>query len=86
VYALWQSDEIIYFGFAQRDEATIQSCLLEHFLRQRDPSDATHYSWEICRDVRARLAELMREHEQNFKRLPRYNQNFGSGNDPRGLP
>jgi hypothetical protein len=80
VYALWQDAEIIYFGSAARGEATIQSRLLEHFSRQRDPSsEATHYSWEVCKDIPTRLAELLREHEANFRRLPRYNHNFGSG-------
>jgi hypothetical protein len=56
--------------------------LLEHFLRRREPHEVTHYSWEICRDVLKRLAELIREYEANFKRLPRYN--LSSGGSQRG--
>ena len=73
VYALWQGDELVFFGFAQRKESTIRLRLLEHFLQRREPYEVTHYSWEICRDVLKRLAELIREYEVNFKRLPRYN-------------
>ncbi len=82
VYALWQGDEIVFFGFAQRNDSTIRLRLLEHFLRRREPFEATHYSWEICRDVLKRLAELIREYEANFKRLPRYN--LSSGGNQRG--
>ncbi len=83
VYALWQGDELVFFGFAQRKESTIRLRLLEHFLRRREPYEITHYSWEICRDVLARLAELIAEHEANFKRLPRYN--LGSSGNRRDV-
>jgi len=83
VYALWQGDELVFFGFAQRKESTIRLRLLEHFLQRREPYEVTHYSWEICRDVLKRLAELIAEHEANFKRLPRYN--LGSGGNRRDV-
>ena len=38
-----------------------------------EPRQATHYAWEICRDPLTRVAELVREYERNFRRLPRYN-------------
>ena len=82
VYALWQGDELVFFGFAQRKESTIRLRLLEHFLQRREPYEVTHYSWEMCRDVLKRLAELIREYEANFKRLPRYN--LSSGGNQRG--
>lgn len=79
VYALWEDAEIIFFGSAARGEATIQSRLLEHFARHREPCvEVTHYSWEVCRDIPNRLAELLGEHETHFSRLPRYNRRFSS--------
>jgi hypothetical protein len=83
VYALWHGAEIVFFGFAQRNESTIRARLLEHLLRRREPCEATHYSWEICRDVLMRWAELIREYEASFKRLPRYN--LSSRGNQRGL-
>jgi hypothetical protein len=82
VYALWQGEELVFFGFALRNESTIRLRLLEHLLQRREPHEATHYSWEICRDVLKRWAALIREYEASFKRLPRYN--FSSGGNPRG--
>jgi hypothetical protein len=84
VYVLWQGNEIIFFGYALRNESTIRLRLLEHMLRRCEPYEATHYSWEICRDVLKRLAELMGEYEANFKRLPRYN--LALGGNRRDLP
>src|SRR6266852_6977462 len=72
VYALCQGNEIVFFEFAQRDEATIRARLLEHLLRQREPTAVTHYSWEICRDVPAPFPYMLREHQAKIKRLPRY--------------
>lgn len=69
VYALWQGDELIYYGRAL-GEATIRSRLLEHFNRQ---VDATHYSWEISREPASRESELLREYQETFGRLPRMN-------------
>lgn len=65
VYALWEEEELVYYG-----RGAIRSRLMEHFeARVR----ATHYSWELCKDPAAREAELLREHERTFGRLPRYN-------------
>ena len=30
VFALWENDEIIYYGHARGESATIQSCLQQH--------------------------------------------------------
>ena len=65
VYALWEGDEVVYYGRA----GTIRACLLEHLERTR----ATHYSWEVCADPALREAELLRKHEQLHGRPPRDN-------------
>jgi hypothetical protein len=70
VYALWQDDELVYYGRAV-GSATIRSRLLEHFAGQNVP--ATHYSWEICDDPAAREAELLEEYRRRFQRVPRDN-------------
>lgn len=66
VYALWDGDELIYYGRA----ASLREQLLAHV--QRGPQ-ATHYSWELSPDPAAREAELLREFERMFGRLPRNN-------------
>ena len=70
VYALWDGDELVYYGRAGRGtQATIRACLLTHLERTR----ATHYSWEVCADPATREAELLREYEQLYGRPPRDN-------------
>jgi hypothetical protein len=74
VFALWENDELIYYGHARGQAATIQSCLKEH-LERAEPctSGATHYGWEISANPPLREAELLREFERAHKRLPRCN-------------
>lgn len=69
VYALWQGDEVIYYGRAS-GAATIRSRLMEHFEAR---VDATHYSWEISREPAARERQLLQEFREAFGRLPRLN-------------
>ena len=69
VYTLWKDDEVVYYGRTSEGR-TIRSCLLEHY---RESVDATHYSWEMCRDPARREAELLREHEEMFGQSPRLN-------------
>ena len=71
VFALWQDDEVVYYGRADGDASTIRSRLLDRF--QQDAAQATHYSWEVCEDPAAREAELLREHEGSHGRAPRLN-------------
>ena len=75
VYALWQNDELIYYGCAHGEGASIHSRLLDH-LSGKDPctARATHYAWELCRDPVRRERELLQEHEAQRKRLPRCNE------------
>ena len=75
VFALWENDELIYYGRALGEGATIQSRLREH-LENRSAyctGRATHYGWEITSNPRLREAELLREYERAHGRLPRCN-------------
>ena len=74
VFALWEKDELIYYGRAQGQGATIQSRLREH-LEARDgcTTAATHYGWEITSNPRSREAELLAEYRSSHGRLPRCN-------------
>jgi len=69
IYALWQGEEIIYYGRALSG-ATIRSRLLEHY---ENRARATHYSWEITHEPALREAELLREYQEAYGRLPRMN-------------
>jgi hypothetical protein len=74
VYILWHNEVTLYIGHVGANGHTINSLLMEHYLRQRQPSDATHYSWEICREPAARAAELIREYQAANKEPPRWNE------------
>ena len=69
VYTLWKGDEVVYYGRAAGSES-IRTRLLAHYQRN---VDATHYSWEMCRDPATREAELLKEFEASFGRAPRLN-------------
>jgi hypothetical protein len=74
VYALWEGDELIYYGRALGQAATIQSSLREHLeAADRCTSRATQYGWEISSNARALEVELLREYERSHGRLPRCN-------------
>jgi hypothetical protein len=73
VYALWEHDEVIYYGHARGSGATIQSCLQQHLASGK--CSATHYGWEISANPPARELELLREFEKAHRRLPRCNSN-----------
>jgi len=74
VFALWEHDELIYYGRALGEGTTIQS-RLQDYLAGGDPcaARATHYGWEIAGNPRGREAELLREYERKHGRLPRCN-------------
>jgi hypothetical protein len=74
VFALWENEELIYYGHARGESVTIQSCLRQ-YLAGGDgcTAQATHYGWEISSNPRLREAELVREFERMHKRLPRCN-------------
>jgi hypothetical protein len=75
VYALYQGDDLIYFGRADGDKFTIRSCLQSHLSGKEGPSrqKATHYSREESCQPIARQAELLEEFRQTYRRLPRCN-------------
>lgn len=74
VYALWENQELIYYGHARAESVTIQSCLKEHLAGGNScAARATHYGWEISVNPPVREAELLREFERAHKRLPRCN-------------
>jgi hypothetical protein len=74
VFALWENEELIYYGRALGNGATIQSRLREHLeTGVHGTGCATHYGWEIAANPRAREAELLREFEKMQGRLPRCN-------------
>jgi hypothetical protein len=75
VYALWENDELIYYGHARGESETIQSCLRAHLARGVDcTARATHYGWEIAANPPAREVELLREFERANRKLPRCNR------------
>jgi hypothetical protein len=76
VFALWENDELIYYGHARGDSLTIQSELRRHLERADGcTAQATHYGWEIAANPPAREAELLREFQRAHRRLPRCNSN-----------
>ena len=79
VFALWENDELIYYGRASGNVINIQFALMEHLSGRAGPCTqrATHYGWEISLDPAAREAELVGEYKTAFKRLPRCNQGRG---------
>jgi len=77
VYALWENDELIYYGHARGGSATIQSCLQLHLEGNGCTDGATHYGWEISANPPVREAELLREFQRAHHRLPRCNSRNG---------
>lgn len=74
VFALWEKDELIYYGRALGQAATIHSRLLEHLEnKELCTAGATHYGWELTSNPRAREAELLREYQETHGHLPRCN-------------
>ena len=75
VYALWENEEVIYYGRSSGRSISIQQALREHSSGQAGACTrvATHYSWEICAEPAEREAKLLKEYEAQFKRLPRCN-------------
>ena len=70
VFALWEGEELIYYGRAQSVHAQLQEHLegIERCTRR-----ATHYGWEISSNPAAREAALLSEFRRAHGRLPRCN-------------
>ena len=70
VFALWEGEELIYYGRAH----SIQAQLQEHLERNHSCTvRATHYGWEIAGNPAVREAELLGEYRRANGRLPRCN-------------
>lgn len=77
VYALWDEEELVYYGRAMGGDAragqTIRSRLLDHLEGRLPAASASHYSWELCADPAGREAELIAAHQRIFGKPPRFN-------------
>lgn len=70
VFALWEGEELIYYGRAH----SIQAQLLKHLEgAERCTRRASHYGWEISSNAASREVELLREYRHAHGRLPRCN-------------
>ncbi|HEX6319754.1 MAG TPA: hypothetical protein VFZ84_12920 [Burkholderiales bacterium] len=70
VFALWEGEELIYYGRAH----SIQHQLQEHLAGAKQCTlRATHYGWEISGNPRGREAELLQEYRSAHGRVPRCN-------------
>jgi hypothetical protein len=83
VYALYEDDEVVYYGCAMQG-STIQSSLYELLGRVQAGragclQRVNRYSWEISYRPRLREAELLREFELAHRHPPRGNQPLPAG-------
>ena len=73
VVLLWLGEELIYIG------ATGSTGGIQELLRRQHEAgaplarEATHYSWEIRRDPKAREIELLEKFAREHQRAPRCN-------------
>ena len=75
VYALWNGEELIYYGRAEGGAETIRSRLLEHLRGGKNCQRvATHYSWELARRPAARESDLLAEFWMTRGRFPHCNE------------
>src|SRR5258706_8022387 len=79
IYALWDEEELVYYGRAMGGDTTIRSRRLDALdgRIRLPPASASHYSWELCADPATRESELLAEYRRLFGRLPRYNAAAG---------
>ena len=74
VVGLWDEDELVYIGAAERSgflKETLDGLLK---LKQQGVIRASHFTWEITITPRSWSAELLRAHFQRHGVLPRYNR------------
>jgi hypothetical protein len=72
VYALWDGEDVVFYGSAFGGTITIRSRLAEHLAGAR-AIGATHCSWEISVNPRARERRLLDEYRAQHGRAPRGN-------------
>ncbi len=79
VYALYDGDEIIYYGRATGDTVTIRSRLQDHLAGREGycTKNATSYKRETTTRPVSREKELLEEHERTSGKLPRCNERTG---------
>jgi hypothetical protein len=82
VYALFEGDEVIYYGCVLQG-STIRSALYEVLQRVQSGhagclQGVSRYTWEISYRPRLREAELLREFEQEHQHPPRCNEAAGA--------
>jgi hypothetical protein len=63
VYALWRNEALICIGHAEGGPDTLRARLSDHLngMAGEESRQATHYSWEICRNPVERETQLLRE-------------------------
>jgi excinuclease UvrABC nuclease subunit len=79
VYALYDGDELIYYGRAAGDGVTIRSRLQSHQAGNEGSctKKATTYRRETTERPKAREIELLQEFENKHRTLPRCNERIG---------
>ena len=80
VYALFDGNEIIYYGRAQGGDVTIRSRLKDHKSGREGSctSNASHYMREVTSSPVKREQELLEEYKQTHNgKLPRCNDRVG---------
>ena len=79
VYALFDGDELTYYGRAVGDGVTIRSRLQAHRggYEGKCTQKATSYMREITEAARTREVELLEEYKRRYGKLPRCNERLG---------
>lgn len=79
VYALFDDNELIYYGRAAGDGVTIRSRLKDHYAGREGQctKGATHYKRETTERPKSREKELLEEYEKKHGDLPRCNERIG---------
>ena len=79
VYALYDGDDLVYYGRAGGDGVTLRSCLLSHLRGNEGPltQQATHYRREQSVQPAVREMELLQEFVAAHRRPPRCNSKRG---------
>lgn len=73
VYVLWDADVVLFIGHVAANGHSIHSRLMEHYVCQRAPFEATHFTWETCADPETRAGELIRDYYAANQDFPRWN-------------
>ncbi len=79
VYALFDEQEVIYYGRAKGENVTIRSRLQSHLAGREGvcTKKATHYQREVTTAPVSREKQLLEEYDLVHGRLPRCNERIG---------